>query len=188
MSRHWPRPRRNEGRRAVPAVAGVLVAALTACAPERSAGGAPAGAVEDGSIPDNSSISPHDSRHAAIRKLDPALRAAVLAAAEDARSAGIELRVTSGWRSEEYQRRLLDEAVSRYGSLGEARRFVSTPETSRHVVGEAVDIGPTDAADWLSRNGAEHGLCQVYANEMWHFELLTSPGGECPPQRADASG
>ncbi|RKT53713.1 M15 family metallopeptidase [Saccharothrix australiensis] len=181
----------RSGRRASAAVAGVLVVALSACGQGPSAGGSSGGAArpgEDGSIAENSSISPFDAEHVAIRKLDPDLVAAVRKAAEDARSTGVELRVTSGWRSKEYQQRLLDRAVTAYGSLEEARRLVSTPEKSAHVSGKAIDIGPTDAADWLGRNGAEYGLCQVYANEMWHFELLTSPGGECPEQRNDAAG
>ena len=84
--------------------------------------------------------------------------------------------------------RLLDEAVNTYGSLEEARRLVSTPDKSAHVTGEAIDIGPTDAADWLIRHGADYGLCQTYANEMWHFELSTTPGGQCPVPRSDAGG
>ncbi|WP_308258304.1 M15 family metallopeptidase [Saccharothrix obliqua] len=165
----------------------VGVLALAACSPGGSGPSAPA-AEEDGSIPENTGISPYRSEHAAIRKLDPDLLAAVRQATEDAKAAGIKVTVTSGWRSRAYQQRLLDQAVTRYGSVTEARRFVSTPDTSAHVTGKAVDIGPTDAADWVGRKGAAYGLCQVYTNEMWHFELLTTPGGECPVQRADAAG
>ena len=104
-----------------------------------------------------------------------------------ARDAGVELWVTSGWRSAAYQQELLDEAVARYGSLGEALRFVATPDTSAHVTGDAVDIGPAAADDWLDRNGAAYGLCRTYANEAWHFELATRPGGTCPPLRPDAA-
>ncbi|WP_231904721.1 M15 family metallopeptidase [Saccharothrix espanaensis] len=186
------RERVGGGRRALVAVVGVVAVALTGCAAGfsgKGAAGHSAGrAEEDGSIPDNTSIALTETGHAALRKLDPALLAAVRAAAVDAGAAGIELRVTSGWRSKAYQQRLLDEAVARFGSVEEARRFVSTPETSEHVVGKAIDIGPTDAADWLTRHGADYGLCQTYANEMWHFELLTTPGGLCPLQRNDASG
>lgn len=183
---------RRSGRAAT-AVLGALVVVLSACASDPVTGGPPrglsrSGAAEDGSIPDHGNISPFDSEHAAIRKLDPDLLAAVRDAAEDARAAGVELRVTSGWRSREYQQRLLDEAVAAYGSLAEARRLVSTPEKSAHVTGKAVDIGPTDAADWLIRHGADYGLCQTYANEMWHFELSTEPGGECPVPLSDAAG
>jgi D-alanyl-D-alanine carboxypeptidase len=151
-------------------------------------GASPAPVVEDGYIPAGEWVSPFDDTNAAIRKLDPELLGAVRAAAKDAAADGVEIGVTSGWRSVDLQRRLLDEAVERYGSVDEARRFVSTPDKSEHVVGKAVDIGPTDAADWVVRHGADYGLCQAYANEMWHFELLTSPGGECPPARSDAAG
>ncbi|MGW4115668.1 M15 family metallopeptidase [Actinosynnema sp. NPDC004786] len=178
-------------RRTVTAVLGALVVALSACASDPVPGGPPGnrgGVGEDGSIPEHGTISPFDSEHAAIRGLDPDLLAAVREAARDARAAGVELRVTSGWRSREYQQRLLDEAVAVHGSLAEARRLVSTPEKSAHVTGKAIDIGPTDAADWLVRHGADYGLCQTYANEMWHFELSTEPGGECPVPLSDAAG
>ncbi|MFE9749450.1 M15 family metallopeptidase [Saccharothrix saharensis] len=182
---------RRSARPALAAVVGALVVALSACSagPAMNPGGHAKGrANEDGGIPTGSSISPDDSGHPAIARLDPALLAALRAAARDARAAGVELRVTSGWRSKAYQQRLLDEAVARYGSLAEARRLVSTPEKSAHVTGKAIDIGPTDAADWLIRNGSDHGLCQTYANEMWHFELSTTPGGECPRPHDDAAG
>jgi len=181
------------GHLATVSVVSGLVVALTACAQQPAPGdvsttNALVVAGEDGSIPDNGSISPYDDRHAAIRGLDPDLVKAVRAAAADAGRAGVELTVTSGWRSKEHQQRLLDEAVGRYGSLDEARRFVNTPEKSTHVSGKAVDIGPTAADDWLIQHGADYGLCQAYANEMWHFELLTSPGGRCPAPLGDATG
>jgi D-alanyl-D-alanine carboxypeptidase len=174
-----------------PALAVVLLVALAACSEHPTGGGPPSTALRltgDGSIPDNGSISLSDNGHDALRGLDPALLAAVREADVEARRAGVELRVTSGWRSAEYQQRLLDQAVVTYGSLDEARRFVNTPEKSAHVSGKAIDIGPTAADDWLIQHGADHGLCQAYANEMWHFELLTTPGGQCPQPRGDATG
>ena len=94
--------------------------------------------------------------------------------------------VDSGWRSPQYQEHLLQEAVSKYGSQEEAARWVATPETSAHVSGDAVDIGPVDAASWLSRHGAEFGLCPVYGNEPWHYELRPQAVGQgCPPTYAD---
>ena len=124
----------------------------------------------------------------AIARLDPDLRAAVVAAAADAKADGIRLSVTSGWRSKAHQERLLEDAVQRYGSVSAALHWVSTPDTSAHVTGDAVDIGPNRAADaWLSEHGADYGLCQMFANEPWHFELATSPGGDCPPMLPDSS-
>ena len=63
---------------------------------------------------------------------------------------------------------------------------MATPDTSAHVSGDAVDIGPSVAAAWLSGHGAEYGLCQIYGNEPWHYELR--PGAidhGCPPVYAD---
>ncbi|WP_084541227.1 hypothetical protein [Nocardioides alkalitolerans] len=55
------------------------------------------------------------------------------------------------------------------------------PRDSAHVTGDAVDIGPTDAAYWMSRYGAAHGLCQTFAHEIWHYELRGTSDGTCPP-------
>ncbi|WP_062348078.1 M15 family metallopeptidase [Herbidospora yilanensis] len=143
--------------------------------------------VADGFVADGAHISPFDTELPAITNLDPALLRAVRSAARDAAADGVPLFLTTAWRSERYQRKLYDEAITEYGSEQEARRFVSTPDRSRHVTGDAVDVGPTDADDWLNRHGAGYGLCQTYTNEIWHFELATEPGGDCPPMRPDAS-
>ena len=54
--------------------------------------------------------------------------------------------------------------------------------------GDGVDVGPADGAAWLGEHGARWGLCQVYANEPWHFEALVEPGGTCPDLLTDVSG
>ncbi|MBV2152079.1 M15 family metallopeptidase [Kitasatospora sp. SUK 42] len=146
------------------------------------------GADDDGEIPDGVTLSPFDDRAAAVRNLDGPLLEAVRKAATDAKAQGIEMTVTSGWRNKEYQQRLLDRGVVKYGSLEQARRFVNTPEKSAHVSGKAIDLGPTSADYWLIQHGAKYGLCQVYANEIWHFELRTTPGGTCPALLPDAAG
>ncbi|MDQ0894048.1 M15 family metallopeptidase [Agromyces ramosus] len=143
--------------------------------------------VDDGYIEEGESVSPFADELPAIARLEPGLRAAMQDAARAAIAEDVEFVVTNGWRSAAYQKVLLDAAIAEYGSEEEARRFVSTPETSKHVTGEAVDIGRTDANSWLSQHGSDYGLCQTYANEMWHFELATTPGGECPAQLSDAS-
>ncbi len=98
----------------------------------------------------------------------------------------MEFVVDSGWRSAAYQAQLLREAVSTYGSEREAARWVATPETSPHVSGNAVDIGPFAATAWLSKYGATYGLCQIYRNEPWHYELRADAVGHgCPPMYAD---
>ncbi len=94
--------------------------------------------------------------------------------------------LTSGWRSPEYQEQLLREAVDMYGSELEAARWVASADTSAHVSGSAVDIAPFDAMAWLSEHGAAYGLCQIYGNEPWHFELRPDAVDRgCPPPYAD---
>lgn len=141
----------------------------------------------DGYVVDGEGLSPFANDHPAVGKLAPELRAAVQRAATDAARDGVDLRVTSGWRSARYQQSLLDAAVAQYGSEAEARRWVSTTEKSDHVTGRAVDVGPAPAQLWLREHGERYGLCQTYANEVWHYELATAPGGTCPRPIADAS-
>lgn len=141
----------------------------------------------DGYIPDGQSLSPFDSKLPAVVNLDPTLRAAIQHAATDAAADGVTMVMNSGWRSKRYQQSLLDAAITTYGSRLEARKFVNTPAKSTHVRGKAVDVGPTDADSWLSQHGAAYGLCQIYGNEMWHYEVAVRPGGTCPAPISDAS-
>ena len=143
---------------------------------------------EHGYIATGEMIELTDDDLPSLAKLDPTLLDAVREAAESAESEGVHLSVTSGWRSAAYQQWLLDQAVDKYGSLEEAAKWVSTPDTSRHVSGDAIDIGPFDATLWMQSNGPRFGLCQIYANELWHYELASAHGGSCPALRDSAAG
>lgn len=148
----------------------------------------PAVAAGDGSLADGQILTPFDMQNPAVGRLDPRLLDAIQQAATAASANGITMTVTSGWRSPEFQQRLLDSAVAQYGSLAAARQYVQTPEASKHVIGEAVDIGGVGADQWLMDNGARYGLCRIYANEVWHFELATDAAGNCPPLLPNAAG
>jgi D-alanyl-D-alanine carboxypeptidase len=138
----------------------------------------------DGAVPDGATV--FDDEIPAVANLDPGLLDALREAATDAAGGGVEFFVNSGWRSPEYQEQLLREAVSEYGSEEEAARWVATAETSPHVSGDAVDIEPSGATAWLSEHGAEYGLCQIYGNEPWHYELRPDAVDHgCPPMYAD---
>jgi len=140
----------------------------------------------DGAVPDGTTV--FDDEVPGVAKLDPGLLGALRHAATDAAGDGVEFVVDSGWRSPEYQEHLLQEAVSKYGSEAAAARWVATPDTSAHVSGDAVDVGPSAAAAWLSAHGAQYGLCQIYANEPWHYELRPDAGDRgCPAMYADAA-
>jgi D-alanyl-D-alanine carboxypeptidase len=138
----------------------------------------------DGLVPDGTSV--FDDEIPAVANLAPGLLDALRRAATDAARDGVELQVNSGWRSAEYQEQLLRDAIAEYGSEAAAARWVGTATTSAHVSGDAIDIGPFSATAWLSGHGARYGLCQIYRNESWHYELrpeATSRG--CPPMYAD---
>ena len=141
---------------------------------------------DDGALPD--SVTVFDDEYPGVANLDPDLLQALRDASTDAADDGIELNVNSGWRSLEYQNQLLREAVSKYGSEREAARWVATADTSAHVSGDAVDLGPFDATAWLSDHGAQYGLCQIYRNESWHYELRPQAIDRgCPPMYADSA-
>jgi zinc D-Ala-D-Ala carboxypeptidase len=138
----------------------------------------------DGAVPDGTTV--FDDEVPGVANLDPDLLDALREAANAAAGDGVEFLVDSGWRSPAYQEQLLQDAVSKYGSEEEAARWVATPATSPHVSGDAIDIGPSDAAAWLSEHGAEYGLCQIYANEAWHYELRPEATGQgCQAMYAD---
>ncbi len=143
-----------------------------------------ASAEAGGAVPDGTTV--FDDEIPGVANLDSDLLGALRQAATDAANDGVEFFVDSGWRSAEYQERLLQEAVSKYGSEEEAARWVATPDTSAHVSGDAVDIGPSAAAAWLAEHGPAYGLCPVYGNEPWHYELRPEAIGRgCPPVYAD---
>ena len=142
----------------------------------------------EGGVPDDQRVSPFDLSSPAVNRLDPALLDAIERAANDAADDGITMGLTSGWRSPEFQQQLFDDAVVQYGSVAIAGQYVASPQVSKHVIGKAVDVGPASADDWLIHNGSAFGLCQIYANEIWHFELASDYGGACPPLRPNATG
>lgn len=139
--------------------------------------------VADGAVPDP--VSAFDDVPA-VTNLDPHLLRALRHAALDAAADEVRIFVNGGWRSPEYQELLLSEAIEKMGSAAEAARWVATPDTSPHVSGDAVDIGHSEAKAWLSKHGAKYGLCQIYRNEPWHYELRPEAIDHgCPPMFDD---
>ena len=137
-----------------------------------------------GAVPDGTTV--FDDEVPGVANLDPALLGALRRAATDAADDGVKFVVNSGWRSPAYQEQLLADAISKYGSREKAAQWVGSPNTSAHVSGDAVDIGHSDATAWLSEHGAEYGLCRIYGNEPWHYELRPEAIDHgCPPMYSD---
>ena len=164
----------------------VIAVIATAASPNHVAGGEHRAVLgrAGGAVPKGTTV--FDDQVPAVANLDSDLLAALRRAATDAGNEGVQLQVDSGWRSPAYQEHLLEEAISKYGSRAEAARWVATPKTSPHVSGDAVDIGGSAAAAWLSQRGAWYGLCQIYGNEPWHYELRPEAADDgCPAMYAD---
>jgi hypothetical protein len=138
----------------------------------------------DGVLPTGTTVF-HDGLPG-LAKLDPALLDALRRASTDAEDEGVRILVASGWRSRKYQDQLFRQAVVTYGSSAKAARWVAIPGTSSHESGDAVDIGHADATAWLAEHGARYGLCQIYGNEPWHYELRPAAINRgCPRTYAD---
>ena len=174
------RRRRSVFRAVLVSVSAVLIGVVTSrLAGPLLARGEAVGAVGRG-------LTVFDNKRPAVANLDPELLRAIRLAAKAAARDGVKISVNSGWRSPEYQDRLHLQAVWKYRSEAKAARWVATADTSSHVSGDAVDIGPNRAIAWLSRHGAQYRLCQIYRNEPWHYELRPSAIVEgCPPMYAD---
>lgn len=174
---------REPARIAAPRIRSAILAALVVVSTTTSSPPTALGET-DGAVPEGVRVFDDDSP--AVANLDPGLRRALREAAVDAAKDGIEVVVNSGWRSRKYQKQLLRDAVAKHGSEKQAARWVATPDTSPHVSGDAVDIGPSHATAWLSKHGAEYQLCQIYRNEPWHYELRPAAViDRCPSMYAD---
>jgi D-alanyl-D-alanine carboxypeptidase len=118
--------------------------------------------------------------------LHPLAAAAWKALVTAARADGIPhplLLPTSGFRDPELQRRLWQNALKKYGSVREARKWTAPPGSSAHQSGRAIDFylgGKNISAEvarlrrlpayqWLVQNAVCFGF-YPYEAEPWHWE------------------
>ncbi len=119
----------------------------------------------------------------ATTDLHPILLQRFEAAYIAAKREGVNLYISSGFRSLARQEVLFERAVRKYGDESEAAKWVLPAPYSHHPQGLAIDVnypGDRPGAKWLELNGSRFGLCRVYANEWWHFEGVIAPGEACP--------
>lgn len=92
----------------------------------------------------------------------------------DAKAAGFDISVNSGFRSVERQQQLWQGALAKYGSPEAARKWVAPPGRSMHNFGMAADLGygSSGAADWAHENAGKYGLKFPLSNENWHVEPI----------------
>lgn len=124
------------------------------------------------------------TRPDAIINLDASFATNLAAMMEDA-PPGIRegLGLMSGYRSEERQAELWEEALKKYGSPEAARKWVAPPGNSKHNSGQAVDLSwngrslkhaPKDVIDWVHQNAGKYGMHFPMSWEPWHVEPVGS--------------
>lgn len=108
--------------------------------------------------------------------------------AEAAKEAGIEIRVSSGYRPYIYQVNLFSKYEKEYGKKN-AQSFSAPPGTSQHQLGTVIDFGTItdDYADtaegkWMLNNAWKYGWSLSYPKgmehitgykwECWHYRYL----------------
>ena len=120
---------------------------------------------------------------------------AFLKLADDAEAQGIEIVMTTAYRSYNYQNVLWTNAVARYGSEESANTISARPGQSEHQTGLAVDIssgeigysleqnfGDTAAGQWVAQHAHEYGFILRYGKdkeaitgyvfEPWHLRYV----------------
>lgn len=84
------------------------------------------------------------------------------------------ISMISGFRSTARQAQLWSEAVAKYGSEAEARKWVAPPGNSQHERGMAADLrfSSPAAREEAHRRASEFGLTFPLRNESWHVEPI----------------
>ena len=99
-----------------------------------------------------------------------------------AKSRGIQVKVTSAYRSVDQQEFLWERALTKYGSTQAARKWVAPPGKSRHNYGKAIDMHLYRQGKKISQKEFDEiialaGMYRPMSWEGWHVEPL-SPQNE----------
>lgn len=112
----------------------------------------------------------------------------------DALKAGIRLLLVSGFRSIDYQARLIRKKINAGQAIAEILSVNAAPGFSEHHTGQAIDIATpgsrpltedfelTEAFAWLTKNAKTFGFSMTYPRdnpwgfiyEPWHWSLKDS--------------
>jgi hypothetical protein len=101
-----------------------------------------------------------------------------------ARADGVDLIVSSAFRSDAEQARLFAQHPD--------PKWVAPPGKSLHRLGTELDLGPPSAYDWLASNAERFHFTQRYSWEPWHYGFTLNAGstslgyGEADGERAKA--
>ncbi len=99
-----------------------------------------------------------------------------------AQSAGVELSLTSGFRTMAEQSHLYQCFKNQSCNNG---NIAALPGYSNHQNGLALDLS---TSSWLTRNASRFGFARTVPKEAWHFEFHgKDPGGPCSHGSTDAT-
>jgi len=91
-----------------------------------------------------------------------------------AQAAGVQLSLTSGFRTMAEQTRLYNCYKSKRCNNG---NLAAAPGYSNHQNGLALDLS---TSSWLARNASKFGFVRTVSKEAWHYEFHgKDPGGPC---------
>ena len=134
-------------------------------------------------------------RSAECRYMRSEAASAFLNLAADAEAAGLDIVMTTAYRSYDYQTTLWNQNVARYGSEEEANMISAKPGQSEHQSGLAVDISTesigykllesfkdTPEGQWIAEHAHEYGFILRYLDgksditgyvyEPWHIRYV----------------
>jgi len=115
-----------------------------------------------------------------LAQAQPHLIALLSKAEED----GVSIQVESGYRSENYQRRIFKRMLGEGRTFDDIVRYVAPPGYSQHMLGLAVDFHPsnwrfadTEQYRWLQENANLFSFSETYSQynrykmpwEAWHW-------------------
>ncbi len=125
-------------------------------------------------------------------------REGLVKAIEEAKKRGVELYVTSAFRTAAHQQSLWDAAVTKYGSETTAAKYVARPGScGGHRSGQAIDVcikgtiscqkmGSAAVASYSDNDVLKlieimrAAGWQRYCGEWWHFQYKDTPKNSCP--------
>ncbi len=113
---------------------------------------------------------------------------ALVALLEEARKAGLQLKIHSAYRSRSYQRNIFHRMLAEGRTFDDIIRYVAPPGYSEHALGTVVDFYPSnwqfaemEAYGWLKENALSFGFSETYPEknakgqpwEPWHWRFTT---------------
>lgn len=111
---------------------------------------------------------------------------ALLKMVSQAQQEGIPLSIDSGYRSEQYQKKILEKYLNQNMDYLGLLQVVAPPGYSQHMLGNCVDFVPSEldfskSAQyvWLKKNAQQYGFIESYSEdntsginwEPWHWQF-----------------